>query len=734
MRPLFPETGAAEGSELGVRFQPADDGIVHVVFDRPRHAVNLLGRAILLELDRILDLVSARESTRGVLFRSAKPRMFIAGMDAEELAAVRDGFEASEGARTGQRVFQKIADLPVPSACAIGGPCLGGGLELALACTARVASDSPAVEIGLPEVQLGIVPGFGGTQRLPRLVGLGPALDLILTGRRLDARRAARIGLVDRVVPEAYLEREAVALIRDLASAGARVLVRRRRAAWNRLVERVGPLRRLVLARARKRTAARVSPEAYPAPFRALDAVEAAFALPLAQGLDLEARIVGELLNTRTAANLIWIFRSQGALKKDPSGIQAPPRRVRRVAVVGAGIMGGGIAQLVADRDLPVRLKDIHQEALLAALRAARGVWEERVRRGRLGERELRQKMGFISTTLDDTGLSKVDLVLEAVVEKLEVKQQVLAAVEERIGERAVFATNTSSIPISEIAARALRPERVVGLHFFNPVHRMPLVEVIAGHRSSPESVATVRAFALELGKTPVLVRDSPGFLVNRILTVYLNEAMRLLAEGVPVEAVDGAMTAFGMPVGPLALLDQVGLDTALHVGRVLEAAYGKRIGGGGALLAAMVESGRLGSKSGCGFFRYRDGRRASPDREVYRLIEAPQVRSLPAETLQERMVLAMVNEAAVCLEDGVVREPREVDVAMVLGAGFPPFRGGPLRYADSLGIAVVADRLSRLADAHGERFRPAGLLREMVREERTFHPGDRPRGAVPAR
>lgn len=728
MRPLFPgtEAGAAEGQDVGVRLEPGDDGIAHVVFDRPRRSVNLLGRELLLELDRILDLLTEQAPARGVLFRSAKPRMFIAGMDVEEIAAAQDGFEASEGARAGQRVFQKIADLPVPTACAIGGPCLGGGLELALACTVRVASDSPAVEIGLPEVQLGIVPGFGGTQRLPRLVGLASALDLILTGRRLDGRRALRIGLVDRVVPEAYLEREAAALLREVAAGGSGPRSRRRRPAWSRLLEGVGPLRRLVLARARKRTAARVSPEAYPAPFRALDAVEAAFALPLAQGLDLEARIVGELLNTRTAANLIWIFRSQRALKKDPAGVEAPPRRVRRVAVVGAGIMGGGIAQLVADRDVPVRLKDIRQEALLAALRTARGVWEERVRRGRLGARELRQKIGYISTTLDDTGLSKVDLVVEAVVEKLEVKQQVLAAVEERIGERAVFATNTSSIPISEIAARALRPERVVGLHFFNPVHRMPLVEVIAGQRSSPEAVATARAFALELGKTPVLVRDSPGFLVNRILTAYLNEAMRLLGEGVPTEAVDGAMSAFGMPVGPLALLDQVGLDTALHVGRVLEAAFGKRIGGG-SVLAAMVDSGRLGSKSGRGFFRYRDGRRAGPDRQVYRLIEAPPARSLPAETLQERMVLAMVNEAAVCLEDGVAREPRDVDLAMVLGTGFPPFRGGPLRYADSLGIAVVVDRLSRLADAHGERFRPAGLLREMVRQERTFYPEGRP-------
>ncbi len=726
MQPLFPgneEARATAAKEAGVRLETGPDGIAQVVFDRPRDRVNLLGSEVLRELDGILEEVGRTETARGLLFRSAKPRMFLAGMDVEEIAAVTDAFKASEGARTGQQVFQKIADLSLPTACAIGGVCLGGGLELALACTVRVASDDPSVQIGLPEVQLGIIPGFGGCQRLPRLVGLTAALDLILTGRRLDGRRAARIGLADRVVPEAYLEREALALLGEVVARGGRLPFRRRRSLVALVVERVGPLRRLVIARARKRTAAKIAPEAYPAPFRAIEAIEAAFTLPIPQGLDLEARIVGELVTTRTAKNLIWLFKSQTALKKHAGGIQAPPRRVRRVAVLGAGIMGGGIAQLVADRGIPVRLKDVRQEAVLAALRTARKVWAERARRGRLSPRELRQKMGFISPTLEDTGFSKVDLVLEAVVESLEVKQKVLAALEERIGERVVFASNTSSLPISDIAARARRPERVVGLHFFNPAHRMPLVEVIAGHRSSPEAVATVHAFAIELGKTPVVVRDSPGFLVNRVLTVYLNEAMRLLGEGTTLEAADRAMTAFGMPVGPFTLLDQVGLDTAHHVGGVLEAAFGKRIGGGSPLLGAMVAANRLGVKNGRGFYRYRDGRRVGTDREVYRLASAPPGRTLPPETLQERMVLCMVNEAAVCLEDGVVQEPRDVDLGMVLGTGFPPFRGGLLRYADALGIAVVVDRLSRLADAHGERFRPTALLREMVREERTFYP-----------
>jgi 3-hydroxyacyl-CoA dehydrogenase/enoyl-CoA hydratase/3-hydroxybutyryl-CoA epimerase len=349
-------------------------------------------------------------------------------------------------------------------------------------------------------------------------------------------------------------------------------------------------------------------------------------------------------------------------------------------------------------------------------------VWDYKLRRRRLTEREVQQKMAFIAPTLDDTGLVHADLIIEAVVENLEIKQKVLAEAERRMDARAVFASNTSSLPIGDIAARAVHPERVVGLHFFNPVNRMPLVEVIAGRHTSPEAVATARAFALRLGKVPVIVKDEPGFLVNRILTLYLNESMRLLSEGVRIEAIDDAMVAFGMPMGPIALLDQVGLDTAKHVGEVLEAAFGSRIGGDGSLLDVMVSSGRLGQKNGKGFYRYRGDKRTTVDPDAYKLLAVPAAKDLPAETLQERMVLSMANEAIVCLEESVAREPRDVDLAMVMGTGFPPFRGGLLRYADSVGIPIVADRLARLTDAHGERFRPAAMLSRMVREQRRFY------------
>jgi 3-hydroxyacyl-CoA dehydrogenase/enoyl-CoA hydratase/3-hydroxybutyryl-CoA epimerase len=488
-------------------------------------------------------------------------------------------------------------------------------------------------------------------------------------------------------------------------------------------MESIGPLRRFVTDRARKRTEAKVDPLHYPAPFRAIEAIEASFVQSMPKGLDFEARLVGELVPTETTGNLIWLFKNRTALKNAPTGVQASPRPVGRIAVIGAGIMGGGIARLAADHDLSVRLKDLEYEAILTALRTAADEWSRKIDRKRLTRRDLRRRMARIAPTLDDSGMATIDLAVEAVVENLEVKRAVLAAAEQRMPERAVFATNTSSLPIGEIAARALRPERVVGLHFFNPVHRMPLVEVIAGRRSSPEAVATVHALALRLGKVPVVVKDEPGFLVNRILTLYLNESMRLLVEGQRTGNVDRSMTAFGMPVGPLALLDEVGLDTAEHVGQVLRDAFGARIQSENTVLHPMVAAGKVGRKVANGFYRYRNGKRSGPDPAVYGLIGSPAPRELPPETLQERMVLAMINEAAVCLEQGVAREPRDVDLAMVLGTGFPPFRGGLLRHADTIGIPIVVDRLSRLADAHGDRFRPAESLSEMVRDQRRFYP-----------
>jgi 3-hydroxyacyl-CoA dehydrogenase/enoyl-CoA hydratase/3-hydroxybutyryl-CoA epimerase len=711
----------------GMIHRLGDDGVLDLIFDTPGERVNLLSEVLLRELAKLLDQARVSEDVTGVVFKSAKPGMFIAGMDVEQIAAVTDAHEAAEAARFGQAVFQRIADLGKPSVCAIGGPCMGGGTELALACGFRVAADDSSVKIGLPEVQIGIIPGFGGTQRLPRLVGLPAALDLILTGRAVDGNRARKLGLVDMVVPGAYLEREARGLIeRAIKEGTAQVTqkIRRKRPLSVKLLEKVSPLRRFALEKARKKTASRVDPTAYPAPFRAIEAIEAALTEELPQGLDIEARIVGELIPTPTSKNLIWLFKSRTALTGRDTGAKSLPRKVNKVAVIGAGIMGGGIAQLAADRKIPVRLKDIRYEALLTALSTAQGIWDFKLKRRKISRAEVDRRMAFIAPTLDDSGLARVDVAIEAVVENLGVKQAVLGDIEQSLDPQAIFATNTSSLPIREIASKAMHPERVVGMHFFNPVHRMPLVEVIAGRESSPEAVATVRALAIRLGKVPVVVSDGPGFLVNRILSMYLNEAAHLLQEGVRIEFADRAMTAFGMPMGPFALLDQIGLDTARHVGQVLQEAFGARVGATDTVMGRLVSEERLGKKTGRGFYTYRGGKAVAPDPEIYRLLDDPAPRELPPELLQERMVYAMVNEAALCLAERVAANPRDLDMAMVMGTGFPPFRGGLLRHVDSIGVPIVVDRLTRMADAQGDRFRPAELLQQMVREQRRFYPG----------
>ncbi len=388
--------------------------------------------------------------------------------------------------------------------------------------------------------------------------------------------------------------------------------------------------------------------------------------------------------------------------------------------------MGGGIARLAADAGLQVRLMDRSWDPILASLQENRESWDREVREGWISRREMDRRSARIAPAVDLSGFCRCGVVIEAVAEELERKQKVLADLEPLMADDAVYASNTASLPIGEIAVGASRPDRVVGLHFFNPVHRMPLVEVIAGQASSSEALARIRKFAVRLGKVPVLVRDRPGFLVNRILMFYLGEAIRLMSEGIRIDAVDRAMVQFGMPVGPFALMDATGLDTALNVARVLQAAFGKRAEGSTRILEAMIVAERYGKKRGGGFYKYRRGKRILPDPEAYHLAEAGPSRSLPPETLQERMVLAMVNEAASCLAEEVVASPAELDVAMVTGTGFPPFRGGLLRYVDSIGIAVTVDRLNRLADAHGERFRPVGLLGEMATRGQRFYGGGR--------
>lgn len=715
------------------RVEPALEGTRALVFDLPGQRVNLLTPAVLDELREHLESLAAEPDVRGLIVASGKPGHFVAGADVAEIRAVREASEGQAKAAAGQSVYQLLANFPSPTCAAIDGACVGGGLELALACRYRLASDAEATALGLPEVRLGILPAFGGTTRLPRLIGLVPALDLLLTGRSLDAKGAWRRGLVDDVLPREdfreraerrfveWIQREEARTGRSLSRRVDAARVSRRRGISSRdrwLVDRNPLARGFVLWRARRRVLAETKGH-YPAPLRILDVVSRSAGLPLSEGLRLEAEAAGDLLVTPESGNLTGLFFQLERAKRDPPTTQALP--VAAVGVVGAGIMGGGIAAALARAGIRVRLKDLDHAAVSRGLASAYGLFERELKRGRSSRGESNRRMQRISGTLGYDGFARLDLVIEAVVEDLAVKRRVLSEIEARVPGSAILATNTSSLRLESLTDTLARPDRLIGLHFFNPVHRMPLVEVVAADETSQAAIDTGVALTRRIGKTPIVVRSTPGFLVNRILMPYLEEALRLFQAGVPIESLDRALYQFGMPLGPLALLDEIGLDVALKVAAVLEKAF-PQVEPRPDLLTALVQGGRLGKKSGRGFYRYEEGKRR-PDPAVYALATtpAPAAVAAGAEFWAERLLLAMINEACLCLEQKVVRDAGQVDLAMILGTGFPAFRGGLLRYADTIGISRVHDRLEALAAAEGPRFAPAALLRSMVANKERF-------------
>jgi len=687
-----------------VRLEVDEDGLGWILFDLPNEKVNKLTTSLMETLRDLLD-EAGRRGVKGLVLASDKPDVFIAGADVEEIGGITDPRLGMEKAAYGQAVFETIARFGRPTAAVINGACLGGGLELALACTWRVAENSPAVKMGLPEVKLGIIPGFGGTQRLPRRTGLPVALDLILAGKTVPARPAKKRGLVDLLVPAGEGRRVAAELL-----LGRRRVEPYRPGRRDRWMGSFPPLRRFVLRKAEQALARQARRDHYPAPYMALEAVGAGFSMAEVAAFRMEARLLGEAIVTPTSKNLVWLFQSSGQAKT-PEGLDLDAAHpVKRTAVMGAGVMGGGIAWLAAENGFPIRIKDIAPPALDGALETAASQWSRQVRRRRLTRRERDRRLERLSFTLDYTGFRHVDFVFEAVVENLDVKHKVLAELEREVGEEAVIASNTSSLRIADIAGETQHPERVVGLHFFNPVHRMPLVEVVAGARSASWATATAYRVALDLGKTPILVRDEPGFLVNRLLAFYLGEAIHLFERGADPVRVDRLLTDFGMPMGPYELLDQIGLDVAEKVTHTMTEAYGERLPRQ-ATLGRLVEEGHLGKKSGQGFYLYPGGKKGSIAPAAQAASGRASAWNPSDENIVDRLLLLMVNEAARCLEDQVVRRPLDVDLGMVMGTGFPPFRGGLLRYADQRGVQGIVDRLAALADLGEPRFKPSEAL-----------------------
>ncbi len=714
--------GDSRVSDTGLHLQHRDDGIAVLTLDLPDERMNVLRADLLDALSALLGDLAPDAAVQGIVIASGKPDSFIAGADVRLIADCQSASEATHLASELQRVFDDLEAFPKPVVAAIHGTCLGGGLELALACRGRVASDHPKTALGLPEVQLGILPGGGGTQRLPKLIGIADALDMMLTGRHVPARRAARLGLVDDLVDPRILVNAAARLVRDINTGEQ---PRRPRSAARLLLEGNPLGRRLVFSQARKKVQARTHGN-YPAPPHIIECVQHGIDAGIKQGLELEARRFGELAVTPEARELMHVYFASVAMKKDRgTSADVGPRDIRRTAVIGAGLMGSGIAFVTSTRaGLPVRLKDVSTQALNRGMGQIDGLIQRHRRRSGNSRFEAGLQLRRITPTLDFSGFRSADIVFEAVFEDLELKHETLRAVEIHCGDHTIFATNTSSLPISQIAEAASRPGNVVGMHYFSPVEKMPLLEVIAAEQTDPEVIATAVATGRRQGKNVIVVRDVAGFYVNRILFPYVTEASMLLLEGVGIDHIDRALTRFGFPLGPFALLDEVGLDVAAKVAEVLHDAFGERMTPA-KVPSVMLQDGRRGKKSGKGFYRRDRGKKSGRrvDESVYRLLQVKPGDPPPAADIVDRCVLPMINEAVRCLEESVIRSVRDGDMGALFGIGFPPFRGGPFRYLDNRGITAVVNRLQELRKLHGERFAPAERLLRMATEGETFHP-----------
>ncbi|HCC5835408.1 fatty acid oxidation complex subunit alpha FadJ [Citrobacter farmeri] len=692
------------------------DNVAVISVDVPGEKMNTLKAEFASEVRVILKQIRENKAIRGVVIVSAKADNFIAGADINMISRCKSAQEAETLARQGQQLMAEINALPIPVVAAIHGACLGGGLELALACHARVCTDDAKTVLGLPEVQLGLLPGSGGTQRLPRRVGISIALDMILTGKQLRAKQALKAGLVDEVVPQTILLDAAVEWAKKDRPGHRPLPVRERILA--------GPLGRALLFRLVSKKTEQKTQGNYPATERILKVIETGLAQGSSSGYDAEARAFGELAMTPQSQALRNIFFASTDVKKDP-GSEVPPGPLNSVGVLGGGLMGGGIAYVTACKGgLPVRIKDINPKGINHALKYSWDQLETKVRRRHIKASERDKQLALISGSVDYRGFSHRDLVIEAVFEDLSLKQQMVAEVEKNCASHTIFASNTSSLPIGDIAAKAARPEQVIGLHFFSPVEKMPLVEVIPHATTSGKTIATTVKLAKKQGKTPIVVRDKAGFYVNRILAPYINEAIRLLTEGERVDQIDSALVKFGFPVGPIQLLDEVGIDTGTKIIPILEAAYGERFSAPANVVSSILNDDRKGRKNGRGFYLYgAKGRKSKKqvDPAIYALIGAQGQSRLSRQQIAERCVMLMLNEAARCFDEQVIRSARDGDIGAVFGIGFPPFLGGPFRYMDALGAGEVVAVLQRLASLYGPRFTPCDTLLQMAERGESF-------------
>ena len=692
-------TNEAQPASGAFTLTKQDNGVAILSMDVPGESMNTLKAEFGDEISAMLDDIESDSSIKGVVLTSGKPSSFVAGADITMLAACKTAEDATTIAAGGQAIFDRIESMKATFVAAIHGPALGGGLELALACHYRVCTDSPSTQLGLPEVQLGLLPGSGGTQRLPRLIGIQQAMKMMLTGAPARAKQAKKYGIVDDVVPHSVLLKvaEQFALKRKPEREAPQ------KGVMNKMLENTGPGRGMLFKKAREATFAKTKGN-YPAPGYIIDVIETGMNDGMKAGLKAEAEAFGKLVMTPESFQLRQIFFATTEMKKENGVEGVKPEKMKKVGVLGGGLMGGGIAYVTSTKaGVPVRIKDVRAEGIANAMKYSYDILNKKVKKRFMRNSEMQKQLALLTGTLDYSGYQDADI-------------------ETNCKESTIFASNTSSIPITQIAAKAARPENVIGLHYFSPVDKMPLAEVIAHDKTSDQVISSTVEFAKKQGKTPVVVKDGAGFYVNRILAPYMNEAANLILDGEPIEHIDKSLVKFGFPVGPVKLLDEVGIDVGTKIIPFLVEAFGDRFTAPSAFDKVLAD-GRKGKKNQKGFYSY-EGKKPGKevDESIYSLLGLSPSAKLSEKEVAERCVLMMLNEAARCLDEGVIRNARDGDIGAIFGIGFPPFLGGPFRYMDTLGIKHVVARLNHYATAVGGKFAPADILVKMAESDQSFY------------
>jgi len=710
-----------------------ENGIAHLIMDVVGDSMNTLKAEFADQVTEVLSEIKNDSSITGLILCSGKQDSFVVGADINMINNCKTKEEVIALAHQAQKTLLGLEQLNIPVIAAIHGACLGGGLELAMACHARVCSDSSKTALGLPEVQLGLLPGGGGTQRLPKLVGVQKALDMMLTGKQLRAKQALKVGLVNDVVPSSIL----IATAEQMALEGSfKQKTVYKSSLANKFLEGTSLGRSIVYKQAEKTVLSKTKGN-YPAPAKIIDCVKVGMEQSSIKGYQLEAESFSTLAMSDVSAQLRNLFFATTVMKKEEGVTNVSPKKITKVGVLGGGLMGGGIAFVTATKaNIPTRIKDIGHKGIGHAIKYSFDLLNKKVKRRFILKSEMQKQLSMITGTIDYSGFRNIDIVIEAVFEDLALKQNMVVEVEQHTNASTIFASNTSSLPIEQIAAKAARPENVIGLHYFSPVDKMPLVEIIPHQSStgktSDQTISTTVAFAKKQGKTPIVVKDKAGFYVNRILAPYMNEAAILLLAGEPIDKIDKALVNFGFPVGPMQLLDEVGIDVGAKISPILQAELGERFKAPAAF-DKLLDDGRLGKKANKGFYLYDKKmnkgikglfkqKTKQVDLSIYDLLGLNPVGNLSANEIAKRCTYMMLNEAARCVDEGVVRNARDGDIGAIFGIGFPPFLGGPLRYIDKVGASTIVEQLTQWTKQYGERYTPCDALISMAENDTYYY------------